>query len=87
MIRIDDADRSDYTETVLEVFGGRHSLADDLAATLRLPRWTVREGRRAEDDIDVRIIVGREFRLPPLTPPGTPSPPTATEVPLPGLRP
>jgi LCP family protein required for cell wall assembly len=85
--RIDDADRSDYTETVLEVFGGRHSLADDLAATLRLPRWTVREGRRAEDDIDVRIIVGREFRLPPLIPPGTPSPPTATEVPLPGLRP
>jgi len=64
VVRIDDADRSDYTESVLEVYGGRRSLADDLAATLRLPRWTARDARRADDDVDVRLIVGREFRLP-----------------------
>ncbi len=64
VVRIDDADRSDYTESVLEVYGGRRSLADDLAATLKLPRWTAREGSRADDDVDVRLIVGREFELP-----------------------
>jgi hypothetical protein len=64
VVRIDDADRSDYGESLLEVYGGRRSLADDLAATLKLPRWTAREGRRADDDVDVRLIVGRQFQLP-----------------------
>jgi LCP family protein required for cell wall assembly len=69
--RIDDADRSDYTESVLEIFNGRRSMADDLAATLALSRWTAREARSGADDPDVRIIVGREFRLP--QPPATPT--------------
>jgi LCP family protein required for cell wall assembly len=87
--RIDDADRSDYNESVLEVFTGRRSLADDLAATLRLPRWTAREARGTDPEIDIRIIVGREFRLPqpeptptlattedsPVVPPGREGPP------------
>ncbi len=64
VVRIDDADRSDYGESVLEVYGGRRSLADDLAATLKLPRWTAREGSRPDDDVDVRLIVGRQFQLP-----------------------
>lgn len=66
--RIDDADRSDYTDSVLEVFGRRHSLADDLAATLRLPRWTSRDARDAADTADVRLIVGRDFQLPQVAP-------------------
>jgi LCP family protein required for cell wall assembly len=71
VVRIDDADRSDYVESVIEVFSGRRSLADDLAATLRLPRWTPREARGTDSDIDIRIIVGREFRLPTLSPTAT----------------
>src|SRR5262249_54155182 len=54
--RIDDADRSDYAESVLEIFNGRRGMADDLAATLALPRWTAREARSGADDPDVRII-------------------------------
>ena len=77
--RIDDADRSDYTESVLEVFTGRRSLADDLAATLRLPRWSAREARGTDPEIDIRIIVGREFRLP--QPEPTPTLATSAEAP------
>ncbi len=72
VVRIDDADRNDYVDSVIEVFSGRRSLADDLAATLRLPRWTPREARGQDDEVDIRIIVGREFRLPALGP--TPAP-------------
>jgi LCP family protein required for cell wall assembly len=85
--RIDDADRSDYTESVLEVFGGRRSLAEDLAATLRLPRWTARDGRSGEDEVDVRIIVGREFRLPQPSVTPTIDPQASADGPLPGQRP
>jgi LCP family protein required for cell wall assembly len=85
--RIDDADRSDYTESVLEVFGGRRSLADDLATTLRLPRWTAREARGGEDDVDVRIIVGREFRLPQIVPTPTLGTPANGDLLTPSRRP
>jgi len=79
--RIDDADRDDYAESVLEVAPDRRSLADDLATTLRLARWSARAPHDA-DGVDVRLIVGRDFRLPQsvLTPtldatPGQPSGP------------
>jgi LCP family protein required for cell wall assembly len=85
VVRIDDADRSDYGESVLEVPAGRRSLAEDLAATLKLPRWTPREPRAtATDDVDVRIIVGREFRLP--QPEATPTLATSTDLPPPPER-
>ena len=85
--RIDDADRSDYQETVLEVFGRRHSLADDLAATLRLSRWIARDAKDASDTADVRIIVGRDFQLPQVAPsPATNLGTPASELP-PGGRP
>jgi LCP family protein required for cell wall assembly len=61
--RIDDADRDNYAESVLEVAADRQSLADDLATTLRLSRWSTRVPRGG-DDVDVRLIVGRDFRLP-----------------------
>lgn len=66
--RIDDADRSDYQETVLEVFGRRHSLADDLVATLRLTRWIARDAKESSDTADVRLIVGRDFQIPTVAP-------------------
>jgi LCP family protein required for cell wall assembly len=79
VVRIDDADRSDYVDSVLEVPAGRLSLAEDLAATLKLPRWAPREGRSADDDVDVRIIVGRQFRLP--QPEPTPTLGTTSDLP------
>ena len=81
VVRIDDADRSDYVDSVLEVPAGRRSLAEDLAATLKLPRWTPRDARAASDDVDVRIIVGRNFRLP--EPEPTPTLATSSDLPPP----
>jgi LCP family protein required for cell wall assembly len=84
VVRIDDADRSDYAESVLEVPAGRRSLAEDLAATLKLTRWTPRDARAGADDVDVRIIVGREFRIP--EPDPTPTLATSTDLPPPPER-
>ena len=84
VVRIDDADRSDYAESVLEVPAGRRSLAEDLAATLKLTRWTPRDARSTGDDVDVRIIVGREFRIP--EPDPTPTLATSTDLPPPPER-
>jgi polyisoprenyl-teichoic acid--peptidoglycan teichoic acid transferase len=84
VVRIDDADRSDYADSVLEVPAGRRSLAEDLAATLKLARWTPQDARAAADDVDVRIIVGRDFRLP--QPDPTPTLATTTDLPPPPER-
>jgi LCP family protein required for cell wall assembly len=81
VVRIDDADRSDYVDSVLEVPAGRRSLAEDLAATLKMPRWTPRDARATDDDVDVRIIVGREFQLP--QPEPTPTLATSSDLPPP----
>jgi len=64
IVRIDDAARSDYPEAVLEVAPDRRGLAEDLAASLRLPRWTARTAQPGDGDTDVRLIVSREFQIP-----------------------
>ncbi len=84
VVRIDDADRSDYVDSVLEVPAGRRSLAEDLAATLKLARWTPRDAAATADDVDIRIIVGRDFRIP--QPDPTPTLATSTDLPPPPER-
>jgi len=62
--RIDDADRSDYADAVLEVVPEQQGVAQDLATELHLAGWTTQPPNREDPEVEVRLIVGRNFQLP-----------------------
>jgi LCP family protein required for cell wall assembly len=72
VVRVADAERGDYDQSVIEAVPERSGLAEDLAATLHLSRWTPSPPRAGDAEAEVRIILGRDFKLPVST--GGPSP-------------
>jgi len=59
--RVDDADRTDYADTTIEVLGGSQAAASNLAARLKLPASAIKSAPMANATADLRIIVGRSL--------------------------
>lgn len=57
--RVDDAERNDYPETLLEVAAGQERAAAVLANRLRLPQTAIRVVPTGPANADIRVVVGR----------------------------
>jgi hypothetical protein len=57
--RVDDADRNDYPETRLEVFGNNQRAGAVLAARLRIPQSAIKMVPTGDTGAELRVIVGR----------------------------
>jgi polyisoprenyl-teichoic acid--peptidoglycan teichoic acid transferase len=59
VVKIDDADRTDYTSTVIEVLGTNQVAAKVLAQRLRLPESAIHQNPTPNAGAELRVIVGR----------------------------
>ena len=62
--RVAPADRTDYQNSTIEVLGDRHASGVLLAGLLGLPEQAVRDAPSANQDAQVRLVVGNGFALP-----------------------
>jgi LCP family protein required for cell wall assembly len=62
--RSDNADRSDYPESLVIVYTGKTYTAEYLARSLSLPLTAVVHGADPNAEHDISVIVGADFQLP-----------------------
>jgi LCP family protein required for cell wall assembly len=62
--RVDSADRPDYPQTQLMAQPGQESAAAALASALGLPQTQVQPLPQVPGTVDVRLILGQNYRLP-----------------------
>jgi hypothetical protein len=65
VIRIAAAERSDYRSSLVQVLTEDKGAAQALASTLRMPATAISQLPTPNADVDIRIVVGQDFRLPP----------------------
>lgn len=64
VIRIAAAERSDYLSSVVQVLGEDKGAAQALATSLRVPSTAITALPTPNAGADVRIVLGRDFRIP-----------------------
>jgi hypothetical protein len=64
--RVDNADRSDYSESLIIVYTGKNYTAEYLARLLGLPLTAVVHGADANAEYDISVIVGTDYQPPDL---------------------
>jgi LCP family protein required for cell wall assembly len=65
VVRIGAAERSDYESSMVEVLGEDHQAAQALASALRVPSTAIASLPTPDSGVDVRVVLGQDFRLPP----------------------
>jgi LCP family protein required for cell wall assembly len=66
------ADRFDYTDSQIIVYTGKAQIAAQLAQTLGLSATSIVTATPTGDGLDIRVILGSDYELPPVTPVPTP---------------
>lgn len=59
VLRVDDADRNDYTGTTIEVLTGNTAAAKVLAQRLKVPEAAIKAVPTTNSNVEIRVIVGR----------------------------
>jgi LCP family protein required for cell wall assembly len=59
VLRVDDADRNDYTGTTIEVLTGNQTAAKVLAQRLKVPEAGIKSVPTTNSNVEIRVIVGR----------------------------
>jgi hypothetical protein len=67
VVRIAAAERSDYPSSLVQVLTADHGAAQALVSTLRMPPDAISALPTPNATADIRIVVGRDFRLPSAT--------------------
>jgi polyisoprenyl-teichoic acid--peptidoglycan teichoic acid transferase len=67
VVNIAAAERSDYVSSLVQVLTQDHRAAEALATTLRVPATSISDLPTPNANADIRIVLGRDFRLPPPT--------------------
>jgi LCP family protein required for cell wall assembly len=65
VVRIDAAERNDYTSSLVQVLKDDHRSAEALATSLRVPLTSISDAPTPGATADVRIVLGQDFRVPP----------------------
>jgi len=65
VVEYGDADRTDYPHTVIVVYtAGKTYTVEQLAATFQVTQENIRSSPNLKGEVDIRLIVGRDFQLP-----------------------
>jgi hypothetical protein len=64
VVHIGAAERSDYGSSMVQVLTSGHQAAEALAATLQVPTTAITDLPTLNAAVDVRIVVGQDFRIP-----------------------
>jgi hypothetical protein len=64
VVRFADADRNDYPSSVIQVLTDDRRAGEALATTLRVSDTAISDVPTPSADVDVRIVIGEDFRLP-----------------------
>jgi LCP family protein required for cell wall assembly len=64
VVKIGDAERSDYRSSVVQVLTADRRAAEALATTLRMPVTAISDLPTPNAVADIRIVVGNDFRVP-----------------------
>ena len=65
VVRIAAAERSDYRSSLVQVLTEDTGAAQALATTLRMPTTSISQLPTPNAGVDIRVVVGQDFRLPP----------------------
>lgn len=64
VVRIDNADRDDYRETVIVDYAGKSIAAGNIARLLSVPSTAVSDSASGDEDVDITVILGDDAQLP-----------------------
>lgn len=64
VVRIDNADRDDYRETVIVDHAGKAVAANNIARLLEVPSTAISASEGGGGDVDITIILGEDAQLP-----------------------
>jgi LCP family protein required for cell wall assembly len=64
IVETGQADRDDYTETIIVDYTGKTFTVEQLTEAMNVPTEDVRPGSNLQSEVDIRVILGDDFQFP-----------------------